>query len=92
MSAPPVRRATIQVYSRPGCHLCEVLVEQLLPLIRGQLELQICNIDTNCDWRQRYGRRIPVVVFDRHEICHYILDKDAIVCLVEEEMRVNRAC
>ena len=92
MTAGPDRRPKIQVYSRPGCHLCEVLVEQLLPLIRGQLELQICNIDTESDWQQRYALRIPVVVFDQREICHYNLDKDAIVRIVEEEKRVIRAC
>lgn len=91
MSAQPDGLAKIEVYSRPGCHLCEVLVEQLLPLIRGQLELQICNIDTESDWQRRYALRIPVVVFDGREICQFTLDKDAIVHILEEQKRVIRA-
>ena len=35
----PLRR--IRVYSRRGCHLCEVLIEDLLPLIRSHLELEV---------------------------------------------------
>lgn len=92
MSAQPDGLAKIQVYSRPGCHLCEVLVEQLLPLIRDQFELQICNIDTEVDWQQRYALRIPVVVFNGREICHYTLDKDAIVHILEDRKRAIRAC
>ena len=29
---------TIDVYSRQGCHLCEVLIEELLPLVRGTVK------------------------------------------------------
>ena len=78
--------STIQVYSRPGCHLCEVLVEELLPLIRGRLELEVCNIDTCEKWQQRYGLRIPVVLFNGREICQYTLDRDAIGRIVDAEM------
>lgn len=80
--------ATIQVYSRPGCHLCEVLVEALLPLIRGRLELEVLNIDTCEKWQRRYGLRIPVVFFNGTEICRYTLDKAAISRIVDAEMGV----
>ena len=33
--------AAISVYSRQGCHLCEQLIEELLPLIRGRLDLEV---------------------------------------------------
>ena len=32
---------TIDIYSRQGCHLCEILIEELLPLVRGRYELAI---------------------------------------------------
>jgi hypothetical protein len=32
----------IRVYSRPGCHLCELLIDELLPLIRDRgIEAQV---------------------------------------------------
>ena len=79
----------MQVFSRPGCHLCEVLVEQLLPIIRGRLDLEICNIDDNVDWQTRYGLRIPVLTFDGREICHFTLDRDAVVGIAEKRRQAN---
>jgi len=71
---PPVLR----VYSRPGCHLCEELVESLLPLIRGRLELEVLDIDSRPEWQEEYGIRIPVVEFDGRFVCQYTLDRAAI--------------
>lgn len=83
MSTDSVERPEILVYSRPGCHLCEILVDELMPIIRGKLELKVRNIDTNSGWTARFGLRIPVVVFEDHEICHFKLDKDAIARIVD---------
>ena len=77
------RMPEIQVFSRPGCHLCELLLDELMPILRGRLELQVFDIDTNDEWQSRYGLRIPVVVFEEQEICHFKLDKDAIARIVD---------
>ena len=69
---------TIQVYSRPGCHLCEQLVEEILPMIRDRLELQVLNIDLRPEWSSEYGTRIPVVEYDSQFVCQYTLDKSLI--------------
>ena len=68
----------LRVYSRPGCHLCEELVESLLPLIRGRLELEVVDIDSRPEWQEEFGIRIPVVEFDGRFICQYTLDRAAI--------------
>lgn len=75
---------TIQVYSRQGCHLCEVLLESLLPMVRGTFEVEVLDIDTRPEWRSRYGTRIPVVEIDGRTICQYRLDREAIVDLLEQ--------
>jgi hypothetical protein len=54
-----------------------------MPIIRGRLDLQMCDIDTNSDWAARFGQRIPVLVFEGQEICHFKLDKDAIARIVD---------
>ena len=69
---------TIDVYSRQGCHLCEQLIEQLLPLVRGRLEVRVHDIDTKPEWAQNYGTRIPVVEYDGELVCQYHLDPDAL--------------
>jgi hypothetical protein len=67
--------ASLRVYSRPGCHLCEQLIEQLLPMIRGRLELDVVNIDTRPEWQEEFGTRIPVVEFAGQFVCQYTLDE-----------------
>ncbi len=68
----------IRVYSRAGCHLCEVLIEELLLLIRSRLDLDVLDIDSRPEWTEKYGTRIPVVEYEGRTICQYTLDGDAI--------------
>ncbi len=65
----------IRVYSRQGCHLCEQLVEEMLPLIRNRLDLEIVDIDTRPEWISEFGTRIPVVEYAGRVICEYSLEK-----------------
>ena len=68
----------IRVYSRPGCHLCELLIDELLPLIRGHLDLEVIDIDTRPELTIKYGIRIPVVEYGGHTVCQNQLDGAAI--------------
>ena len=76
----PLRQ--IRVYSRRGCHLCEVLIEDLLPLIRSHLELEVLDIDTDAAWSENYGEPIPVVEYEGRTICQFTLDSDAIRSII----------
>ncbi|MCP4301805.1 MAG: glutaredoxin family protein [Gammaproteobacteria bacterium] len=69
---------TLQVYSRPGCHLCEVLIEELLPLVRGVLAVEVRNVESSPDWLAKYDIRVPVVEYEDRLICQYTLDREAI--------------
>jgi Glutaredoxin-like domain (DUF836) len=68
----------LQVYSRRGCHLCEVLLEELLPLVAGRIRVVVCDIDSREDWRKDFNTRVPVVKYDGEEICQYHLDRQAL--------------
>ena len=74
----------IEVYTRRGCHLCELLIEELLEMAKGKLELDICDIDTRDDWRQKYDSRVPVVRYDGEFICQYHLDRDALTRILRK--------
>ncbi len=76
--------ATLEVYSRHGCHLCEQLIEELLPLVRGHFDVDVRDIDSREDWQRTYDVRVPVVEFEGRLICEYHLDRPAIDRLVEE--------
>lgn len=69
---------TLYVYSRRGCHLCELLVEELVPLIRDKIRLEVRDIDSREHWRKRYDARVPVVEFDGRLVCEYELDREAL--------------
>lgn len=83
MDAETGGAATIRVYSRPGCHLCEELIEQLEPLVRGRLAVEVVDVDTREEWREAYGARVPVLEFDGRAICEYRLDREALHRLLE---------
>jgi len=69
---------SLVVYSREGCHLCEQLIEELLPLIRGKLDVSVQDIDSRPEWQVEYGTRIPVVEWNGEFVCQYTLDEPAI--------------
>lgn len=71
------------VYSREGCHLCEVLIEDLLVLLRGRAEVRVHDIDSRLDWLQKYDVRVPVVELDAEVLCEYSLDRDRILGALE---------
>jgi hypothetical protein len=69
---------TVVVYSRRGCHLCEVLIEELLPLVEGKLALEVRDIDSDPAWRARFMADVPVVEFAGQVVCRHFLDREAI--------------
>ena len=73
----------IEVFSRPGCHLCEELLAELAPLVRGHLAIAVRNIDDDDGWSRKYGLDIPVVVYDGDEVCRHRLDRAALARLLE---------
>jgi len=65
----------LQVYSRYGCHLCEDMLEHL-SLLKGEFNFEVTEIDIvgNDELEKQYGLKVPVLVCQEREICHYHLD------------------
>lgn len=72
--------ATVVVYSRPGCHLCEEAVAQIVCLHeRGyRFELHEVDIESHDLLLRRYLERIPVVEVDGLEVSELVLDRGAL--------------
>jgi hypothetical protein len=49
------------IYSKPGCHLCEGLIEKLEQITNLPLELEVRDITTKIEWFDRYQYEIPVL-------------------------------
>ena len=69
---------SLEIYSREGCHLCEVMIDELLPLVRGRFEIVVHDIDTREDWKRKYDTRIPVLKYDGKLVCQYHLDRESL--------------
>lgn len=66
---------TLTLYSRPDCHLCELMAQELAPLLGGRAELQWVDICDDIELKRRYGLRIPVLACGDEEISAYPLDR-----------------
>lgn len=62
----------VVVYSRAGCHLCDV-VKQTLAAMEGKASFQWreIDIDTDPELRRKYNDEIPVVVIDGRKAFKY---------------------
>lgn len=68
----------LTLYSREACHLCEVMLGELEPLLAGRGEVSVVDIDEDPVLRRRYGLRIPVLAHGETELCRYRLDPVAV--------------
>lgn len=67
----------VVIYSRQGCHLCEV-VKGTLAQLQPQADFQWSeiDIDTDPELRQKYNDQIPVVFIDGRKAFKYRMDGD----------------
>ncbi len=73
---------TVHYYTRRGCHLCEVMLEELLPLLRGRAKIETRDIDSNPVWHEKYNVRVPVLEFDGQWVSDYPLKVVAVESLL----------
>ncbi|MDX6634699.1 MAG: hypothetical protein QOF06_902 [Solirubrobacterales bacterium] len=77
--------ANVVVYSRPGCHLCEEALEQIVALHNEgyRFDLHEVDIESHELLLRRHLERIPVVEVDGIEVSELILDRDALVARLD---------
>jgi hypothetical protein len=69
---------TLTLYSRPDCHLCEELLEELLPLLPASVTVTKVDVDGSVATSRRYGLRIPVLAAGDEELSGYPLDRERV--------------
>ena len=65
---------TVEIYSRPGCHLCQemkVIVERVVRETHAAVEIQEIDIANNRDLEERYGLEIPVLLVNGKKAAKY---------------------
>src|ERR1700722_8308253 len=67
---------TVVVYSRKGCHLCEVVKESLSKLSRrGGFTWQEVDVDSDTELRRQFNDEVPVVFIDGRKAFKYRMDE-----------------
>ena len=77
--------AEVVVYSRPGCHLCEEAVEAIVALHAEGYRFTLREVDIESDelLLRRYLERIPVVEVDGRAVSELVLDRAAVVGMLD---------
>jgi glutaredoxin len=70
-----MKQSVVTIYGRSGCHLCENVVNLLVPE-KDQLNIEINEvlIDNNKELEDLYGQLIPVIHIDGKYFSHFRLD------------------
>ena len=66
----------IEVYSRPGCHLCDQ-VRAVIEELRGAyaITLRSINVENDAEIEKKYGMDIPVVFVNGVEAFRHRVDR-----------------
>jgi glutaredoxin len=75
----------VVLYSRPGCHLCDVARDVLLS-VRGRSPFDFEEVDIEHDdaLELEFGIRIPVVAVDGEERFEVTIDEGELARILEE--------
>ena len=64
------------VYSRKGCHLCEIVKESLVKLHkRGGFQWREVYVDSDAELRRQYNDQVPVVFINGRKAFKYRMDE-----------------
>jgi glutaredoxin len=75
----------VEIYSRPGCHLCDEAKEVIERVGRRiAFSLRVINIETDPELEKKYGEEIPVVFVNGMPAFRYRVDE------AEFEKKVKR--
>lgn len=66
----------VVVYSRKGCHLCEIVKESIVKLHkRGGFTWREIDVDSDTEVRRLYNDEVPVVFIDGRKAFKYRMDE-----------------
>jgi len=66
----------VVVYSRKGCHLCEIVKESLVKLERrGGFTWREIDVDSNEDLRRQFTDEVPVVFINGRKAFKYRMNE-----------------
>jgi len=76
----------LTLLGRPDCHLCEAMLAELEPLIKGRASVEIVNIDEDEALLRKYMLEIPVLLHGEQELARHRLDRDAVARCLDQSL------
>lgn len=78
----------LTLLARAYCHLCDDMVRALAELQATlppaqRFTLEVVDVDADPALVERYDELVPVLLYQGREVCHYVLDRDAVMAIVE---------
>ena len=66
----------IDIYSRPGCHLCDD-AKEVVERVRRRFpfSLRVIDIETDPELEKAFGEQIPVVFINGNKAFKYLVDE-----------------
>lgn len=65
----------LSLVSRTYCHLCDEMELALRPLAEQfGVEVEVLDVDSDPELLALYDERVPVLLHEDNELCHYFLD------------------
>jgi hypothetical protein len=81
-------RAQVILYSKHGCHLCEVMKKEMTKADCAELyELEEINIESHAELLARYRYDIPVLMIDGVEVFRHRLTADSFRACLTKRVR-----
>ena len=66
---------TVTIYSRTGCHLCEVAINLIKSVkSKNAFDLEVKLIDGNPELEKAYGEQVPVILIDQQPHDYWRVD------------------
>jgi hypothetical protein len=76
-------RLQLTVYGRTYCHLCDDMIAALRALQgRCEFDFRVVDMDSDAALEARFGEKVPVLMHEERELCHYFLDEPAVTALL----------
>ena len=77
--------ARVLVYTKPGCHLCDDMLDLLRAVLRGSgVEVDERNIVVDLDTYDRYKHDIPVLTIDGREVARHRITAPALMAALHQ--------
>ncbi len=73
------------VVSREGCGLCDEMLHELAELGRSHSlpPIEVVDVDGDPELVRRFGLKVPVLLLDRSVICHYTLNSNDLLRILQ---------